>query len=150
MSNAPIVATCRSRWALPVAVIVGVPSLVILIGCLAAGSPLGALWGLVTLLAACAAVPFISIRVTAQAEGLTICFFPGWPTMTIPHDEILKAESVDVQAMSWGYRGSLHLFHRADIVLRSGPSLRLLLTNGRTLTITVDQPQMLISELSSR
>lgn len=38
----------------------------------------------------------------------------------------------------WGYRGSRRTFGRAALVLRTGPAIRLDLTDNRTFAVTVD------------
>jgi hypothetical protein len=129
------VGTARSRWALPMLVVFGGIGIVNLVNQQAIGA---LLFALVALLA----VPFTSIRVTADRHGVEILYGAvGWPKQTIPLADIRRASAVDVVPMErggWGYRGTLRLFGRAAIVLRGGDGLALELAGDRKLTITVD------------
>lgn len=83
------------------------------------------------------------IRVQVSGKGLQV-FYGFWPVAftQIPLCEIKGAsvENLDgpAYARSWGYRGSLRLFKKATIFIRRGATLRLDLTRGRVLRITVD------------
>ena len=83
-----------------------------------------------------------SIRVSADHRGLIVRWGPlGLPRTTIPLRDIVRAEAIDIRPMEWGgwgYRGGLRLFGRAAIVMRAGPGLRLDLTSGRVMAVTVD------------
>ena len=47
----------------------------------------------------------------------------------------------------WGYRGSRVLFRRAAVVIRKGPGLRIVTRDGRSLAITVDDPEGAVAVL---
>ena len=74
----------------------------------------------------------------------------GWPNVDIPLNEIESAEVSDIRPMSWGgwgYRGNLKMFKRAAIIMRSGPGVRLQLTEGRVFVMTVDHPEQAVEAL---
>lgn len=83
------------------------------------------------------------IRVHISNEGLRV-YYGFWPVAftRIPLSEIQDASVEDIGGSSgfggWGYRGSLRLFKQAKIMIRKGPGLRINLTRGRVLRITVD------------
>lgn len=136
--------TCRSRFAIPTAVaVVGAGALAAIANPVVGGFVAAA--GL-------AVLPLVSVTVEVTPEVLR-CRFAGpggWPTVSIPVAEIEGAEVIDVRPLrygGWGYRGSLRLFRRAAVTLRSGPGLRLALTGGRVFVVTVDGPQGALAHL---
>ncbi len=84
-----------------------------------------------------------SLRVTTGPQGLQIrCGVFGWPRFGYPRERIAGAEVVAVSlwrnwnwGVNWTPRGGW------AFVLRSGPALRLTLTNGRRVTVGVTDPQ---------
>ena len=83
-----------------------------------------------------------SVRATAGANGVQVRFGPlGWPRFHYPSERISRAVVVDIAPWSmlgWGIywspgRGLL-------LTLRSGPALRLHLTNGRKVTVSMPDP----------
>lgn len=67
--------------------------------------------------------------------------------MRFPTERIERASAVHIDparwfilGVGWGYRGSLTLFGRAAVILRTGPGLRLDLTDGKSFYITIDDP----------
>ena len=88
-----------------------------------------------------------SVRATAGPNGLTIRWgLLGWPRCTYHLDQIAHADVID---LSW-WRVS-HGFwwtpKRTNCTVRSGPTLRLSLRNGRTVTITVPDPPAALAAL---
>jgi hypothetical protein len=85
---------------------------------------------------------FSRIRVTVDGRGVTVRYGRlGLVTQRIPLDRIEGARSIELDPLAhggWGYRGSVHLFGKASIVVRSGPAVQLDLRGGRRLFITVD------------
>ena len=78
-----------------------------------------------------------SVRTAAGPHGVTVRFgVLGWPRCTYPLAQIAHAEVIDLKPWSVAY-----CFwwtpHRTCCTLRSGPTLRLTLHSGRTVTITV-------------
>jgi hypothetical protein len=62
-------------------------------------------------------------------------------TQLVPLERIDGAHAIDLDALAhggWGYRGGLHLFGKASVVVRSGPAVQLDLRGGKRLFITVD------------
>jgi lysylphosphatidylglycerol synthetase-like protein (DUF2156 family) len=82
------------------------------------------------------------IRVSVDARGLRIRYglLPR-PVTSVPLDDIRRAERIDLRPLEWGgwgYRGSRRAFRRAAVVLRSGDAIKLQLTDGSELAVTVD------------
>jgi hypothetical protein len=78
-----------------------------------------------------------SIRTTAGPNGVTVRFgVLGWPHCTYPLAQITHAEVIDLPVWSVVY-GFWWTPRRTCCTVRSGPTLRLRLHSGRTVTITV-------------
>jgi hypothetical protein len=95
------------------------------------------------LVAAAVALEFVSrIRVTVDQRGVRVRYgHLGLWTRRIPLARIVAVQAVELDPLAhsgWGYRGSLLLFGRASIVVRSGPALKLDLARGQRLFVTVD------------
>ncbi|NYI72059.1 hypothetical protein GGQ54_002619 [Naumannella cuiyingiana] len=87
-------------------------------------------------------VMFFKVDLRIDREKLRIGFStPRFPRLEIPRAEILSARVVRVAPMQhggWGYRGSLRFFRKAAVVVRAGEGVAFALTEGRVLTVTVD------------
>jgi hypothetical protein len=83
-----------------------------------------------------------SLRVTTGPRGVDVrCGAFGWPRFTYQRERIVSGEVVMVSIWrSW--TGGINWTPRGGwvFVLRSGPSLRLSLTNGRQVTVAVTDP----------
>lgn len=90
-----------------------------------------------------------SVRATAGPNGLTIHWgLLGWPQCTYRLDQIERAEVID---LPW-WRVSYGLWwtpRRTNCTVRRGPTLRLTLTNHRTVTITVPDPAAALAALQA-
>ncbi|WP_028049162.1 DUF1648 domain-containing protein [Cellulomonas sp. URHD0024] len=77
--------------------------------------------------------------VVVDRRGFTVRSALGWPRVVVPLDEVLRAEVVQVAAVSefggWGYR--VGRGGRVGIVLRSGEALQVERTGERSLVVTV-------------
>lgn len=90
-----------------------------------------------------------SLRVTTGPLGAHIrCGVFGWPRFTFPRERIAHGEIVTVSiwrswtwGINWTPRGGWAFF------LRSGPAVRLTLTNGRLVTIGVTDPSAALAAL---
>lgn len=81
-----------------------------------------------------------SVRTAAGPHGVTVRFgVLGLPRCTYPLAEIAHAEVIDLPVWSVVY-GFWWTPRRTCCTLRSGPTLRLILHSGRTVTITVPDP----------
>jgi hypothetical protein len=82
-----------------------------------------------------ALVTTTSLRVTVGPRGVQVhCGVFGWPRFTYPRERISSADIVAVSiwtSWNWTPRGGWQFF------IRSGPALRLALSNGRKVTIGV-------------
>ena len=84
-----------------------------------------------------------SLRVTTGPRGVQVrCGVFGWPRFAYPREGISAVETVDLSiwrtwncGINWTRRGGWMF------VLRSGPALRLTLTDGRRVTVGVADPQ---------
>jgi hypothetical protein len=125
----------RSRGVLVVAPVVLVPVLLVA-AVLRTPTALVPAVLVVTLLVASMA----SFTVTVDARGLGVRSGLGWPRQSVPLDEVVRAEVVQVQPFrdfgGWGYR--VGRAGRVGIVVRSGEGLLVERTGGRSLVVTVD------------
>ena len=78
--------------------------------------------------------------VVVDRRGLTVRSTLGWPRVSIPLDEVLRAEVVEVTPFGefggWGYR--VGRGGRVGIVLRGGDGLQVERSGGRSFVVTVD------------
>jgi len=88
-----------------------------------------------------------SVRAAAGPNGFTIRWgLVGWPRCTYGLDEIDHAEVIELP--SW--RVSFGLWwtpKRTNCTVRSGPTVRLTLRNGRIVTVTVPEPAAAVAAL---
>lgn len=96
--------------------------------------------GAIAVLLAIVVVASSRFHVRVDADGLTATSAVGWPRVAVPVADIVSAEVVNVSPMAefggwglrWGPGGSL------GVVLRAGEGIRVQRTNGRSVTVTVD------------
>lgn len=98
-----------------------------------------------------------SVHVVVDGTSMRIRF--GWlpvPVISVPVGKMAKVEAIDVRPADWGgwgYRGSRKMLGRAAVVVRAGPGIRLDLTDGSTLAVTVDDAERgaaLLNDLLAR
>lgn len=88
-----------------------------------------------------------SVRTTAGPGGVSIHFGAlGWPRCTYPLDRIQRAEVIDLHPLFVAY-GFWWTPRRTCCTVRSGPTLRLLLTDGRTVTVTTPDPHAAVTAI---
>lgn len=96
---------------------------------------------------------FSSLTLTIDSESLLIKFGPlGVPRVRVPTRDIEYVEMLHIRPMrygGWGYRGGLRWFKKAAAVVRKGEGLRLQLTGGRFLIITVDNAREALAVIQS-
>ena len=88
-----------------------------------------------------------SVRVTAGPNGFTAHWgVVGWPRCAYALDEIAEATVVDLPwwKVSWGFWWTPR---STCSTLRSGPTVRLRLRSGRTVTVTVPDPEAAVAAL---
>jgi hypothetical protein len=90
-----------------------------------------------------------SLRVTTGPRGVQVyCGVFGWPRFAYPRERITGSEVVDVSIWrSWNYGVNWTPRGGWAFVLRSGPALRLTLTNGRRMTVGVTDPRAALDAL---
>jgi hypothetical protein len=88
-----------------------------------------------------------SVRTTAGPGGVTVHFGTiGWPRCTYPLERIARAEVVDVAL--WSVAGGFWWTpRRTCCTVRTGPALRLLLRDGRTVTVSAPDPRAAVSAI---
>jgi len=103
------------------------------------------IWGGLGLMLAVIAIVgllFAAVRVTVSERGAVVSLgWWGFPSWTVPMDEIARADVEELSPMAyggWGYRVRPGV--RA-IVVRSGEALRLIRDNGADLVYTVDEAE---------
>lgn len=88
-----------------------------------------------------------SVRCTAGPNGVTVHWgVIGWPRSRYALAAIEDARVVDLPwwRVSWGFWWTPK---RTSCTVRSGPTLRLALRSGRTVTITVPEPDAAVAAL---
>lgn len=123
-----------------IAAVVLTAATAVLVGAMTAELWVTVIAGAATLLLAFAVVANSRFHVRVDADGLTVVSSLGWPRVVVPLPEIVSAEVVNVSPMAefggwglrWGPGGNF------GVVLRAGEGLRVRRTNGRFLTVTVD------------
>lgn len=81
-----------------------------------------------------------SVRTTAGTNGVTVRFGAfGWPRCHYPLATIARAEVIDLNPLFVAF-GFWWTPRRTCCTVRSGPTLRLHLRTGRTVTVTVPDP----------
>jgi hypothetical protein len=89
-----------------------------------------------------------SLRVTAGPRGVQVrCGVFGWPRFNYSRERIAAADVVAVSIWSWSYGINWTPRGGWAFVLRSGPALRLTLSNGRRVTVGVTDPQAALDAL---
>ncbi len=89
-----------------------------------------------------------SVRATVGPNGVAIRWgLVGWPRLSYPLADIVHAEVIDLSwwFVSWGFWWTPR---RTCCTVRSGPTLRLVLRNGRTVTVTVPDPTAAVTALN--
>jgi hypothetical protein len=90
-----------------------------------------------------------SLRVTAGTGGVTVrSGLLGLPRWTFPIDRIAHAEPASLPP--WAIVGGIWWSRRDGLRLtqRTGPSIRLRLTSGRRVTLTVNEPDVALAVLN--
>lgn len=91
-----------------------------------------------------------NFAVSAGPGGVRVTGVAGFPTVTVPLDQIESVEAGSVKASSFGGWGLRKGFSGDDAVLtRSGPALVVKRTDGARLHITIDDPATPASILAS-
>ena len=90
-----------------------------------------------------------SIRTAAGPNGVAVRFGVfGWPRFTCKVSDIAAAEVIDLPwwAVAFGFWWTPR---RTCCTVRSGPTLRLTLVSGRTVTVTVPDPHTAAATLNA-
>ena len=88
-----------------------------------------------------------SVRATAGPNGFTIRWGTfGWPRCSYSLDQIERAEVIDLPwwRVSFGFWWTPR---RTSCTLRSGPTVRLSLSNGRIVTVSVPEPAAAVAAI---
>lgn len=90
-----------------------------------------------------------SVRATAGPNGVTVRWgVVGWPRLSYRLADIERAEVFDLSLLwvAWGYWWTPR---RTCCTVRSGPTLRLVLRNGRTVTVSVPDPAAAVAAIDA-
>jgi hypothetical protein len=91
-----------------------------------------------------------SLRTTAGPNGITVHFgVLGWPRFRYPMHRIQHVEAIEVPRSQWWWGMYWSPRRGLMLTLRTGPALKLTLTNGRKVTISTPQPQAAILAIDS-
>ena len=88
-----------------------------------------------------------SVRATAGPNGVTVHWgLLGWPRGQYAIADIERAEVIDLSwwFVSWGYWWTPR---RTCCTVQAGPTLRLTLRTGRTVTVTVPNPEAALAAI---
>ena len=88
-----------------------------------------------------------SVRATAGPNGFTVHWgVVGWPRCTYHLDEIASVDVIDLSwwRVSWGFWWTPR---RTCCTVRSGPTVRLTLRNGRIVTVSVPDPESAVEAI---
>lgn len=67
----------------------------------------------------------------------------GLPTpVTIPYDQIIEARDGEVDPLGWSGTGHRVINARSGVIPRRGPGVTLLLADGRTLGLALDEAEV--------
>lgn len=90
-----------------------------------------------------------SVRTTAGPQGVIVHLgVLGWPRHRYPVEEILLAEVIDLKG--WYVAGGFWWTPRRTCwTVRSGPTVRLVLRSGRTVTVSVPDPTAVVAAVES-
>lgn len=89
-----------------------------------------------------------SVRATAGPNGVTVRWgIVGWPRCTYRLSDITGAEVVELRwwRVSWGLWWTPR---RTSCTVRSGPTVRITLANGRVITVTVPEPALAVEAIN--
>ena len=89
-----------------------------------------------------------SVRATAGPNGVTVRWgIVGWPRCTYRLSDITGAEVVELRwwRVSWGLWWTPR---RTSCTVRSGPTVRITLANGRVVTVTVPEPALAVEAIN--
>lgn len=88
-----------------------------------------------------------SLRASAGPNGLDVRWgLIGWPRCTYRLDQIASAEVVDLPLHRVSY-GLWWTPRRTNHTIRTGPTVRVTLTSGRIVTVTVPDPARAVEAL---
>ena len=88
-----------------------------------------------------------SVRTTAGPQGVSIHFgLIGWPRHTYRLDQIERAEVIDLHPFQVAF-GFWWTPRRTCWTVRSGPTLRLVLRGGRSVTVSTPQPHTAVTAI---
>jgi hypothetical protein len=91
-----------------------------------------------------------SLRTTAGPNGVAVhCGVLGWPRFRYPMHRIQHVEAIEIPRSLWGWGMYWSPRRGLMLTLRTGPALRLTLTNGRKVTISTPQPQAAVLAIDS-
>lgn len=90
-----------------------------------------------------------SLRVTTGPRGVDVRWGAvGWPRFSYPIEQIAAVDVVTVSpSKSWNYWITWTPRGGWSFVMRSGPALRLTLTNRRHVTVGIKEPQAAMTAL---
>ncbi|MFF3228775.1 hypothetical protein ACFYV7_38685 [Nocardia suismassiliense] len=139
---AAMVYTCRvTNWPMLWIYVIGfVPA--IYIGSVSHSAVLRLLFTALWIIVLVKVIVGTSQRVSAGSGGLTLNLGAfGFPRVTVARADITRAEIIDLPVTLWSHWG-VHWTRKRGWLLtpNMGPALRLTLTSGRTVTVSMPEP----------
>ena len=95
---------------------------------------------LICWVAALLTLVLVRMRVDIDERGFGLSVWGRRPAVVLPWSELVEAHAVRIRPLQWGGWGFRVIPARTGPVLRKGPGLVLILTDGRRLGITLDDP----------
>jgi hypothetical protein len=91
-----------------------------------------------------------SVRALAGPGGVTVHFGVfGWPRFRSPIERIAQAEAVLIPPSHWAFGMYWSPRRGLMLTLRTGPALRLVLTNGRRITVSAPDPEAAVGAIEA-
>jgi hypothetical protein len=89
-----------------------------------------------------------SVRATAGPKGVIVNFGVfGWPRFRYPIERIQHAEAIEIPSTQWAWGIYWSPRRGLMLTLRTGQALRLILTNGRKVTISTPHPEAAVAAI---
>jgi hypothetical protein len=91
-----------------------------------------------------------SVRTTAGPNGVAVHFGVfGWPRFRYPMQSVQQAEAVEIPSSQWAWGMYWSPRRGLMLTLRTGPALRLTLTDGRKVTISTPRPEVAVQAIDN-
>lgn len=143
------VVTSRMFWVLGIVLVAVAAGTVVAMALTDAGWPLTAFVGVLLVLSSGAGLALARATVTADARGLRVTSWLGFPIKRIAPDAIASVRAEEIEPTEWGGWGYRMLPGRSAFILRRGLAVVVVLTTGREFAVTTDDAEELAEVLAA-